>query len=63
MLRIRIWRIVICDAIEWATALKCQKQLMMSSILNLGGRESLEIAVNIFVTVLYNTLHNAFDKS
>ena len=45
MLGIRIWRIFICDAIELATALKCQKQLLMSSISNLGGRESLEIAV------------------
>ena len=31
--------------IELATALKCQKQLLMLSISNLGGRESLEIAV------------------
>ena len=30
---------------ELTTALKCQKQLLMSSISNLGGRESLEIAV------------------
>ena len=28
------------------TAHECQKQLLMSSISNLGGRESLEIAVN-----------------
>ena len=32
--------------IELTTALECQKQLLMSSISNLGGRESLEIAVN-----------------
>ena len=31
--------------IELTTALECQKQLLMSSISNLGGRESLEIAV------------------
>ena len=43
--RIRIWRIFICDVIELTTALECQKQLLMSSISNLGGRESLEIAV------------------
>ena len=30
---------------ELTTALECQKQLLMSSISNLGGRESLEIAV------------------
>ena len=42
-----------CDAnsnlvyfIELTTALECQKQLLMSSISNLGGRESLEIAVS-----------------
>ena len=33
--------------IKLTTALECQKQLLMSSISNLGGRESLEIAVNI----------------
>ena len=32
---------------ELTTALECQKQLLMSSISNLGGRESLEIAVKI----------------
>ena len=37
----------ICDVIELATALECQKQLLMSSISNLGRRESLEIAVNV----------------
>ena len=31
--------------IELTTALECQEQLLMSSISNLGGRESLEIAV------------------
>ena len=31
--------------IELTTALECQKQFLMSSISNLGGRESLEIAV------------------
>ena len=31
--------------IELTTALECHKQLLMSSISNLGGRESLEIAV------------------
>ena len=31
--------------IELTTALDCQEQLLMSSISNLGGRESLEIAV------------------
>ena len=30
---------------ELTTALECQKQLLMSSLSNLGGRESLEIAV------------------
>ena len=35
--------------IELTTALECQKQLLMSSISNLGGRESLEIAVKIGV--------------
>ena len=35
--------------IELTTALECQKQLLMSSISNLGGRESLEIAVNNWV--------------
>ena len=32
--------------IKLTTALECQKQLLMSSISNLGGRESLETAVN-----------------
>ena len=32
-------------SIELTTELECQKQLLMSSISNLGGRESLEIAV------------------
>ena len=31
--------------IKLTTALECQKQLLMSSISNLGGRESLETAV------------------
>ena len=31
--------------IELTTGYECQKQLLMSSISNLGGRESLEIAV------------------
>ena len=31
--------------IELTSALECQKQLLMSSISNLGGRESLKIAV------------------
>ena len=30
---------------ELATALECKKQLLMLSISNFGGRESLEIAV------------------
>ena len=47
VLRIRIWRIFICDVIELTTALECQKQLLMSGISNLGGHESLEIAVMI----------------
>ena len=34
--------------IELTTALECQKQLLMSSISNLGGRESVEIAVRMF---------------
>ena len=34
--------------IELTTAHECQKQLLMSSISNLGGRESLEIAVSFF---------------
>ena len=33
------------DVNELATALECQKQLLMLSISNFGGRESLEIAV------------------
>ena len=49
-LRIRIWLISICDVIELTTALECQKQLLMSSISNLGGRESLEIAVASEIT-------------
>ena len=36
----------ICDVIELATALECQRQLLMSTISNLGGRKSLEIALN-----------------
>ena len=47
-LQIRIWLCLfnmLCDIIELSTALKCQKQLLMSSISNLGGRESLEVAV------------------
>ena len=39
VLQIRIWRILL------TTTLECQKQLLMSSISNLGGRESREIAV------------------
>ena len=46
MLRIQICGISICDVIELTTALKSQKQLLMPSISNLGGRESLEIDVN-----------------
>ena len=38
---------------ELTTALECQKQLLMSSISNLGGRESLEIAV------IYNPSRNS----
>ena len=34
--------------IEFTTTLESQKQLLMSSILNLGGRESREIAVKQF---------------
>ena len=46
------------DVIELATALKCQKQLLMPSILNLGGRGSLKIAVNCtaLTLVLINVL-------
>ena len=40
-LRNRIWRIFICDVIELATALECQKQLLMPGIRNSSGRESL----------------------
>ena len=50
MLRIRIWRIFICDVIELTTALECQQQLFMSGISNLGGRESPEIAVRLYMT-------------
>ena len=42
--------IFICDVIELTTALECQKQLLMSSISNLGGRKSLEIAVIILMS-------------
>ena len=45
MLRIRTWPIFICDVVELTTALECQKQILMSSISNLRGRESFEIAV------------------
>ena len=38
--------------IELTTALECQKQLLMSSISNLGGRESLEIAVMVLFAML-----------
>ena len=33
--------------IELTTTLECQKQLLMSSISNLGGRKSLKIAVKV----------------
>ena len=47
-LRIRVWGMFICDIIiELSTALKCQKQLLMSSISNLGSRESPEIALTL----------------
>ena len=47
-LRIRVWRMFICDIIiELSTALKCQKQLLISSISNLGSRESPEIALTL----------------
>ena len=36
----------LANFIQLTTALECQKQLLMSSISNLGGRKSLEIAVN-----------------
>ena len=39
--------VFLCDVTELTTALECQKPLLMSSISNLGGRESLEIAVTI----------------
>ena len=45
--------------IELTTALEGQKQLLMSSISNLGGRESLEIAVItmfILVCILFKKL-------
>ena len=38
----------ICDIIELTTAPNCQKTIIVSSISNLGGRESLEIAVKRF---------------
>ena len=38
--------------IKLTTALECQKQLLMSSISNLGGRESLETAVILYVRIL-----------
>ena len=57
VLRIRIWRIFICDVSKFAAALKCQKQLLTSSILNLGGRESLEIAVIIFTLIFLILLY------
>ena len=44
--------------IELSTALECQKQLLMSSISNLGGRESLEIAVK----VIYNNQKDHKDE-
>ena len=37
--------------IELTTTLECQKQLLMSSISNLGGRESREIAGTGFLQV------------
>ena len=39
------------DGIELATALECQKQLLMSGISNSSGRESLEIAVKIKLAI------------
>ena len=47
----------ICDVIELTTALECQKQLLMSSISNLGRRESLEIAVNVEYSTKNFTKH------
>ena len=41
------------DVIELATARECQKQLLMFSISNLSGRESLEIAVRLCIKILY----------
>ena len=44
--------------IELTTTLECQKQLLMSSISNLGGRESREIPVSDFTTrvAFYNSV-------
>ena len=46
--------------IELTTALECQKQLLMSSILNLCGRESLENAVK--VQNLDNVVHICYKQ-
>ena len=43
--------------IELTTALECQKQLLMSSISNLDGRESLEIAVICIGTIYAMASH------
>ena len=52
LVHVKYW----CDAnsnlayfIELTTTLECQKQLLMSSISNLGGRESREIAVRLAI--------------
>ena len=48
--------------IELTTAFECQKQLLMSSIPNLGGRESLAIAVTAKISESYLDLQFAFPK-
>ena len=47
--------------IELMTVLEYQKQLLMSCISNLGGHESFEIAVRIFLrTIIRTGLHYQF---
>ena len=50
MRRFRIWHFI-CDVIELTTALECQKQLLILTISNLGGWESLEIAASCIVNI------------
>ena len=51
-----IWHIFTCGVIELATALECQKQLLVSSISNLDARVSLEIGIRPWYAKIFTIM-------